>query len=169
MNVKFHWNTSAKVISWLTSLLLFGALGYLLYQNIITDFLLSKYVVELIVFTLVVAFVALYVAWNVPISLNVDNQQVTLKRFLGKDVIIPIADIKTIKTIPDQYIKHSIRLFGSGGMFGYFGKFRSTPLGVFTLFATETTNLLMITTDQKTYVFSCTEREKFVAQVNNKK
>ncbi len=165
MNVKFHWSTSVKVISWLTSLLLIGTLAFLLYHNITTDFSSHGDIIGMVI----VVLVFIYIAWNVPISLSVDNKQVTLKRFLGKDVTIPIADIKTIETIPDKYVKNSVRLFGSGGMFGYFGKFRSTQLGVFTLFATETTNLLMIITNQKTYVFSCTEREALIEEVEKMK
>ena len=74
---------------------------------------------------------------------------------------IPLNSIHSIDIISTTTISGSIRLFASGGFFGYFGIFKNKNIGKYTMYATELKNLIMVKTAHKTYVFSCRKKEAF--------
>ncbi|MDR3326691.1 MAG: PH domain-containing protein [Prevotellaceae bacterium] len=57
---------------------------------------------------------------------------------------------------------NGIRTFGSGGLFGYLGKFENPQLGEFEMYATDSKNRFLVETQSKTYVFSCKDRDKLI-------
>ena len=71
-----------------------------------------------------------------------------------------------IKKISKSDIENSIRRFGSGGLFGYLGLFKSDSLGNYTMYATDLSNLIFIRTNNKKYVFSCSCHKEVVEYVN---
>ena len=54
---------------------------------------------------------------------------------------------------------------GSGGLFGYYGKFNNSKLKNYNLQAGNRVNLVMIKTADKTYVLSPDNRENFLKDV----
>ena len=96
-----------------------------------------------------------------PIRLTIGNDKIILHRLFGA-INIPIKDIIEIKAIPNSETAFSIRIFGSGGLFGYLGKFKNT------MYATNLNELVLIRTNSKKYVFSCKNRDEFIESVKLK-
>lgn len=99
-----------------------------------------------------------------PTRLTIQKDNITLHKFYGS-INIPIKDIIEIKTIPSSDIRSSIRLFGSGGMFGYLGIFRNPRFGKYTMYATNLNELILIRTSKNKYIFSCSHHKEFVELV----
>src|SRR5574344_1804775 len=65
-----------------------------------------------------------------PIGYKVSDTEIILTR-LYKPIHIPIKEILSIDTVDDKDLKGAIRLLGSSGFYGYWGKFRNTKYGIF--------------------------------------
>ena len=117
-------------------------------------------------YTLIVVFIATIIGGlgYMPIRLIIENDKIILHRLFGA-INIPIKDIIEIKAIENSGTAFSIRVFGSGGLFGYLGKFKNKKLGYYTMYATDINELILIRTDRKTYVFSCRNRDEFIESV----
>jgi hypothetical protein len=63
-----------------------------------------------------------------------------------KRIIIPLADIKEVRLLNKEELGTLIRMFGSGGLFGYYGTFKSTRMGKLKLYTTRRNNRIMLTT-----------------------
>jgi hypothetical protein len=70
------------------------------------------------------------------------------------DKTIPIDSIIQIRPISKTELKGTIRTFGVGGLFGYYGKFYSKGLGSFTMFGTQSKNYILIKTKNKKIVIT---------------
>ena len=69
--------------------------------------------------------------------------------------------------VDKETMKWTVRTFGVGGLFGYFGKFANRALGSMTLYATRRNNyVLIITTDERKIIITPDEPISFVAQFN---
>jgi hypothetical protein len=81
------------------------------------------------------------------------NSELIIKRFL-KPVHIPLAEIKTVSAIPEakKMANGSIRTFGVGGLFGYFGKFWNKESGKMTWYVTNFKNVIAIETKAGTTI-----------------
>ena len=71
-----------------------------------------------------------------PIKVTVDNEIIRIVR-IYKDIVIPIENIETIKFPIGALANGSIRTLGSGGAFGYLGKFKNNQLGDYQMFVTD--------------------------------
>lgn len=85
-------------------------------------------------------------------------------------VTIDRASILSAKQLNDNSLSGSIRLFGVGGLFGYFGKFSNRKLGKMTWYATHRNRniVLVITTDQKKIIVTPDEPAAFLQVLQNK-
>ena len=89
-------------------------------------------------------------------------RELIIKRPLA-DVHIRRADIKRVVALAARDIKGSVRLFGVGGMFGYYGKFANSPLGRMTWYATRRdTPVLVTTTDHRQLILTPDDPAQFV-------
>lgn len=78
-------------------------------------------------------------------------------------VHIQRADIRRVVALPTSALSASIRLFGVGGLFGYYGKYTTSGLGRTTWYATRRdTPVLVETTDNKKYILTPDEPGSFV-------
>jgi len=75
----------------------------------------------------------------------VDNNDLIIKRPIG-DRKISIADIEEIRLIGEGNMTGTIRTFGNGGLFGYYGKFYNRTFGSMTLYTTQRANRVFIRT-----------------------
>jgi hypothetical protein len=83
------------------------------------------------------------------------------------NVRIKRADIKSVNTIDKEEISGSIRTFGVGGLFGYYGCFANYTLGSMTWYATRKDKAVLITLfNNKNIVVTPNEPEAFVAAFN---
>jgi hypothetical protein len=89
-----------------------------------------------------------------PIDYLITTDELIIHRPL-LNVHIKRADIKSVELIDRQKIVGSFRIFGSGGLFGYYGVFKSFPLGSMTWYATSRRHPILIkTTDGRRIVIS---------------
>ena len=80
-----------------------------------------------------------------PLRYVVDKNKLIVKRPI-KDLIIEFSNIKDAFLPTKESMKSTIRTFGNGGLFGYFGSFRNGTYGGMTWYATKTSNYLIIVT-----------------------
>ena len=103
-----------------------------------------------------------------PMRLKANDEKVTVRRLFGS-LEIPLNEVIDTRRIFKSEIDGSIRTFGSGGLFGYLGRFKNDRLGNYTMYATELNNLILVRTNNKKYVFSCSCPQEFVEFVNLQK
>jgi len=83
-----------------------------------------------------------------------------------KDVKILRSDILKVELVPAEKLKWSIRTFGVGGLFGYFGKFYNRNIGSMTWYATQRENFVLIKTSKNNIIITPDEAEDFVESYN---
>jgi hypothetical protein len=101
-----------------------------------------------------------------PVSYILTPDQLIIHRPLSNIKILR-TDIKTVEHIDKNDLKWSIRIFGVGGLFGYWGKFRNKKMGTMTWYATRRNNVVLVRTiHQKKIILTPNEPEKFVTAFN---
>lgn len=84
------------------------------------------------------------------LSISIGKGFVRINKIYGSVVINNIEDITIISK---KELRNSIRKFGNGGLFGYWGHYYSTKIGNFRVWAINLNSLVLITTkDGKKYV-----------------
>ncbi len=107
----------------------------------------------------------LFLTWALhPQHYMVYENSIQIKRFF-KPIEIQFDKIIEIKSLEKNELSGSIRLFGSGGLFGYFGRFSNKKLGTYFLYAGNLENLLLIKTDKKVYVISPLNSNEFIERL----
>ncbi len=86
-----------------------------------------------------------------------------LRRLLP--VSVPLEQIRAVDRLADGALAWAFRVWGNGGMFGWYGRFWNRSLGPFRLYATRRTNLVRIDTDRELFVLSPDDPDAFVAAV----
>jgi hypothetical protein len=84
------------------------------------------------------------------------------------DVKILHSDILKVELVPAEKLKWSIRTFGVGGLFGYFGKFYNRNIGSMTWYATQRENFVLIKTNKNNIIITPDDAENFVVSYNRK-
>lgn len=98
-----------------------------------------------------------------PLSYEVNETDLIVKRPF-RNVVIPRRQIKSVFRIEQGKLTWSIRTFGVGGLFGYFGQFWNKEFGSMTWYVTQRNKTVMvITQNNKKIVLSPEEAEQFVA------
>jgi hypothetical protein len=88
-----------------------------------------------------------------PGAYAVKDQSILVNRLIG-NVRIPLDDIREVRaTTPGDFLG-TIRLFGSGGLFGYYGLFRTSNLGKCWWYVTNPKNIVVVITGEKTILIS---------------
>ncbi|GEM_PF-4764327 len=88
-----------------------------------------------------------------------DNELIVKRRFMGAKKF-PLRNFKTIEKTDGNFKWLTQRIVGNVGLFGYFGIFKNNQWGVFTAYATNADNSLVIKGIQ-TIVISPTEPDYF--------
>jgi Bacterial PH domain len=102
-----------------------------------------------------------------PISYVVTKEKIIVRRPL-LNVHIKRTDIKSVELIERNKITGSIRTFGVGGLFGYYGNFANFSLGRMTWYATRKDKPVLVKTiDNKKIIFTPNEPDKFVNELNS--
>lgn len=102
-----------------------------------------------------------------PVCYKIKDRNVIVHRHLS-DVVVLRSDIKNIELIDKQKLKGSIRTFGVGGVFGYFGQFLNRDLGCMTWYATQRNHnaVLIELNNNKKIILTPDEPEQFVQQLS---
>ncbi|MDR3286056.1 MAG: PH domain-containing protein [Prevotellaceae bacterium] len=102
-----------------------------------------------------------------PTKISVDDKNLIVNQIKGK-IEIPINEILEIRAIKTGDLSNNIRTFGSGGLFGYLGKFENPQFGNYQMYVVNKKNLFVLKTQNgKIYVFSCKNPEKLIQVINN--
>jgi hypothetical protein len=101
-----------------------------------------------IVTYIIFGIVAIWVLLTMPRYLLLDDKSIVITHPIGQSVILK-SDIIEVRAIERSELLGSIRLFGSGGFFGWFGIFRNSKFGTYRLYCGQLENLNLIKTQQK--------------------
>jgi hypothetical protein len=93
-------------------------------------------------------------AWALaPAGYAVEAGRLRIERPL-RAIEIPFASIRAATALPDGALSGAARIAGSGGLFGYYGRFWNRRLGAFRLYARRRIGLVVIDTDRDRFVLS---------------
>ncbi len=101
-----------------------------------------------------------------PVNYRIERNKIVVHR-PGSDITIPRNDVKRIELLAAQKLKGSIRTFGAGGLFGYFGQFMNSELGCMTWYATKHRKkvVLIELQNNKKIIITPDEPEQFIEQM----
>ena len=101
-----------------------------------------------------------------PIGYDITNDELIIHRTF-RNVVIKRKEIKTVEAINKDQMKWTIRTFGVGGLFGYYGEFVNSNLGDMTWYATRRDKTVLIETiDDKKLIVTPDEPEAFIKKLS---
>ncbi|MEZ0453782.1 PH domain-containing protein [Sphingobacterium thalpophilum] len=114
-------------------------------------------------------FILLYV-WTLlfrPLNYRVTDTHLIIHRPL-KDIVMERNAITNIERLDDAIVQKSVRTFGVGGLFEYFGKYANRTNGSMTWYATRRSSAVLIcTNDNKKVVLTPDMPEEFMTTLHN--
>ncbi|MDB5281149.1 MAG: hypothetical protein JWO06_224 [Bacteroidota bacterium] len=146
MEFKASLDTPTKVITIFTLALVGAALT----SSVVSIMNRDTSIKSAVGMTLIVLFVVavLFLTFLIsPQKYELTQNELIIKRPLS-NVVIKIVDIASVGVIPNGEATFSLRTFGSGGFFGYFGRFYNSKFGNYSAYATRRSNRLLITTGE---------------------
>lgn len=100
-----------------------------------------------------------------PTGYTITDALLIVHRPIGK-VTYRREQIESVRVIEKESLKFTIRTFGVGGLFGYYGKFYNSALGKMTWYLTRRDHLVLIRTDDnKTILLSPDELDAFTNEL----
>lgn len=101
-----------------------------------------------------------------PTSYTLTGEAVVINRFIGKRSI-PRARVLSAEVMDKKLLNGSIRTFGVGGLFGYFGRFANHRFGVMRWYATRRDRAVLLRTeDNQKIVLTPDDVEGFLSELN---
>jgi hypothetical protein len=94
----------------------------------------------------------------------ISERSVLVRRLIGS-VRISLDGIREVRAAVPDDLRRCIRLFGSGGLFGYYGLFRTSKLGKSSWYVTNRRNAVVLVTSERTAVFSPDDVNAFLAAI----
>jgi hypothetical protein len=156
MIYKNSFDRTTKVVSSLTCLLLISIILKFWFDD-------DGFLISMIMTVVFAAILLLSYAWS-PKQFETDALNITIRK-MWNPIIIPRETIIESRLIEADDISGSVRLMGSGGLFGYYGKFNNSKLKTYNLQAGNRVNLVLLKTTKKTYVLTPDNREAFLKDV----
>jgi|LakMenE18May11ns_1017448.scaffolds.fasta_scaffold9707433_2 hypothetical protein len=102
-----------------------------------------------------------------PISYIILDELLVIHRPL-LDIKIALSEIENIVVLDGQELKGTIRTFGVGGLWGYWGRFANSRIGAMKWYATRMSNAVLITTgNNKKIVLTPDDPELFVEKLKS--
>ena len=120
---------------------------------------------SIMVAVLGVAVIAVSYAYS-PRGYEVAQPYLIVRRLMGP-VRIPLDDIRELRAATADDFRGCIRLWGNGGLFGYYGLFRTSKLGKCTWYVTNRGKAVVLITAAKTVVLSPDDVDRFVAAIRS--
>lgn len=103
-----------------------------------------------------------------PINYQLTDQHLIIHRMSG-DVKIERSQINSLQLLAREKLKGTIRTFGVGGLFGYYGKFTNSTIGRMTWYATRMDKAILIETiANKKIIITPDEPEKMIADYESR-
>jgi hypothetical protein len=139
------YDSTAKIVSAVV-IVLFAAVAIALRSTIIAGF-------EAVLLILSYAYS--------PRGYAVADRTIVIKRLIG-NVVIPLDGIRELRSAAADDLSGCIRLFGSGGLFGWYGLFRTSKLGKCTWYVTNRRKSVVLVTGARTVVVSPDDVDAFM-------
>jgi hypothetical protein len=102
-------------------------------------------------------------AWS-PRGYAVAERSITVNRLIG-NVRIPLDVVREIRAATADDFRGCLKLFGDGGLFGYYGLFRTSKLGKSTWYVTNRSKAVVVITGARTMLFSPDEVDGFITTI----
>ena len=99
-----------------------------------------------------------------PRGYAVGDGMLVVKRLIG-NVRIPLAGIREARAAMADDLTGCIRLFGSGGLFGWYGLFRTSKLGRSTWYVTDRKHAVVLAAAEKITLVSPDDLDGFLAAI----
>lgn len=99
-----------------------------------------------------------------PRGYTISEQAILVQRLIGA-ARIPLDGIRELRIAGADDFEGCIRLFGNGGLFGYYGLYQTSKLGKCTWYVTNRANTVVVITGAKTVVFSPADVDGFLAAI----
>lgn len=99
-----------------------------------------------------------------PTGYAIQERSILVNRLFG-NVFIPLDSVREIRKATADDMEGCIRLFASGGLFGYYGVFRTSTLGKSSWYVTNRSNSVVVITTSQTVVLSPNDVEGFIAAI----
>jgi hypothetical protein len=94
----------------------------------------------------------------------IDTDKLIIIRPL-RSITIPLAGVSGAEAAAPELFSDSIRVLGSGGLWGYYGKYQSTPLGRYYMYARRTSELVLVK-GRENYVVAPERPQEFIQILN---
>ena len=116
-------------------------------------------------FTTILLILVYFIAFAFrPINYKLNSGQLIIHRLI-MDVKIDLNHIKSVELLAIGSLGWSLRIFGVGGLFGYYGKFANSKIGSMTWYATRRDKTVLVTTtNNKKIILTPDKPMKFVAE-----
>jgi hypothetical protein len=99
-----------------------------------------------------------------PRGYAIQERSIIIKRPVG-NVRFPLERVQEARRRNADDLRGCIRLWGNGGVFGYYGLFRTSKLGKCTWYVTNRSNAVVVITGEKTALFSPDDGDGFLAAI----
>jgi Bacterial PH domain len=99
-----------------------------------------------------------------PQAYAIEDRAILVKRLIGS-ASIPLEGIRAARAATADDLSGCIRLWGNGGLFGYYGLFRTSKLGNCWWYVANRRNTVVVVTEKKTALFSPDDVEGLLAAV----
>ncbi len=109
----------------------------------------------------------IYLTSMTPLYVKYNQREICIKNIIGRKVI-PYSEIISIECIEPATISRSTRRMASDGAGGYVGLFNNKTLGNYYMYATQRSELVLATTNNKKVVFNCSKRDNLVEYIKDK-
>ncbi len=96
-----------------------------------------------------------------PRGYEVRDRSIFVRRFIGS-VRIPLDSVREARIAAPGELSGALRLCGNGGLFGYYGLFRTSRLGKCWWYLTNTSKVVVVVAEDRTTLFSPDEPERFL-------
>jgi hypothetical protein len=110
-----------------------------------------------------VAVIALAYAYS-PRSFEISDGTFRVKRLVG-DIEFPLTSLRFVRDANPADFRGCVRLWGSGGLFGYYGLFWSKALGKSRWYVTDRSKAVVVTDGSQTVLVSPEDHDGFVAAI----
>jgi len=114
---------------------------------------------------LALAVIVLSFAFS-PRGYIVSREAVFIKRLIGS-VEIPLFSLRDARAAVSDDLRGCIRVFGNGGLFGYYGLYRTSRLGMCRWYVTQRNHGVILVTGSKTVVVSPDDVDGFVNTIRD--
>jgi hypothetical protein len=162
MTYKASWNNFTKIVTAAVTILFIGIIISPYFSesrgNQLGHYIISG--------SLILIYVICYLLS--PIDYSIESGKLIIRR-PWKNVVIDRDKITHVELLKDEKLKKSIRTFGSGGLFGFFGKFYNAKIGNMIWYATRMNRVVLVQAENKNIILTPDEAEDFVKKLRARK